>query len=136
MKKIIFPICAVLLTLLTACAPNLVIQSAKIDFDQDKVNFTEKNKGSRDAARHMTYVEINRVGAPVSSTPQSQYRLWIPALRAGDTWSSGDIPMANFSSPKGLDLASLTTANLVVRADAKGMVREISENDNLFDENQ
>jgi hypothetical protein len=133
MKKNGFLLLAFLLMTLTACAPNLVLQTAEIDFTAKTVNITEKNVGRKTAGTHLTYIEINGIGVAAAAKPQSQRSLNVPAIVAGGTWSSGVIPFSTFSSPRGLDLLSLTSANLVVRVDAKNFVKESNESDNLYD---
>lgn len=116
--------------------PNLVVQSATIDFATRTVSVTVKNDGNGNAGAHLTYIEINQVGAAEAAKPQSQYSASVSGVAAGGSWSSGPIPLGRFSSPRGFDLSSLTTANLVVRADAKNMVEESNESDNIYDANQ
>jgi hypothetical protein len=120
---------------LSGCMPNLIVQTAKIDCPGKFVNVTVKNDGNGDAGEHLTYIEINRVGAPEAAKPETQYSAKVSGIAAGSSWSSGPIPFSSFSS-RGLDLYSLTAANLVVRVDAKGMVKESNESDNLYDANQ
>jgi hypothetical protein len=119
--------------------PNLVVQNATIDFAAKTVSITEENNGNADAGEHLTYIEINLVDAADALKPQCQYSLNVPSIAAGSTWSSDLIPFTDFSCPVergGGDLSILTTANLVVTADAKGMVEESNESDNIFDNNQ
>lgn len=120
---------------LTACAPNLVVQDADISFTGKQVKVIVKNVGNRDAGAHLTYIEINEVGASDAAKPQSQYSAHVPGIAAGSSWNSGPIGFASFSSPRGLNLFTLTGSNLVVRADAKDMVKESNENDNILDRN-
>ena len=120
---------------LTGCAANLVVQDAAIDFSTQAVNVTVKNIGNKNAGQHLTYIEINEVGAADALKPQSQFSANVSGIPAGSSWSSGSIPFNSFSSPRGLDLSTLTTANLVVRADAKNMVKESNEGDNIYDAN-
>ena len=135
MKKYYFLLIAISFFALSGCMPNLIVQTAKIDFPGKSVNVTVKNDGNGDAGEHLTYIEINRVGAPEAAKPETQYSAKVSGIAAGSSWSSGPIPFSSFSS-RGLDLYSLTAANLVVRADAKGMVKESNESDNLYDANQ
>ncbi|NQV15006.1 hypothetical protein HQ531_06060 [bacterium] len=118
---------------LIGCAPNLVVQDATIDFSSQTINITVKNIGDKAAGEHLTYVEINEVGAIHSAKPQSQLTSHVSGIGAGSSWSTGEVPFSSFSSPRGLDLTTLTTANLVVRADAKNMVKESNEGDNIYD---
>ena len=120
---------------LTGCAANLVVQDATIDFSTQAVNVTVKNIGNKNAGQHLTYIEINEVGAADAVKPQSQYSANVSGIPAGSSWNSGSIPFNSFSSPRGLDLSTLTNANLVVRADAKNMVKESNEGDNIYDAN-
>jgi len=122
MKKYFVLPLAFALAGLTGCAPNLVVRSAAIDFGAKTVDVSVKNTGNADAGAHLTYVEINAVDAPGSAKPQSQYSAQVSGIAAGSSWNSGPIPFGSFSSPRGLDLFTLTSANLVVRADAKDMV--------------
>jgi hypothetical protein len=132
MKKLSILLLAIGFLGLTGCAPNLVIQTAKIDFAAKTVSFTEINKGNKNAGPHLTYVEINQVGVDERAKPQTQYMENVPAIAAGGSWSSGFIPFDKFSQPRDLDLSTVTTANLVVRADAKNMVKESNESDNVY----
>jgi len=127
---------ATVVSLLAGCLPNLRPQTPTIDLTAKTVAITEINNGHRDAGPHLTYIEINRVGAPDAAKPQSQYSVRAPGIARGSSWTSEPIPFSKFSSPRGLDLSSLTTLNLVVRVDAKDMVRESNENDNIYDANQ
>ena len=120
---------------LTGCAANLVVQDPTIDFSTQTVNVTVKNIGNKNAGQHLTYIEINEVDAADAVKPQSQFSANVSGIPAGSSWSSGSIPFNSFSSPRGLDLSTLTTANLVVRADAKNMVKESNEGDNIYDAN-
>lgn len=115
--------------------PNLVVKKATISFDVNTVTVEVANIGDGDAGTHLTYIEINQVGVADSEKPQSQYSAEVSGIAAGDTWNSGPIPFGEFSSPRGLDLDSLTSANLVVSADAKDLVSESNESDNVYDRN-
>ena len=136
MKKQLLLSVAVLLLLFVSCKPNLKVKSATIDFNAKTVRVVVKNNGSRDAKAHLTYIEINQVGIANSAKPQSQYSAHVNSIKAGEVWDSGPIRLQQFSSPRNLDLLSLTEANLVVRADAKNYVAESNENDNVLDVNQ
>lgn len=118
---------------LAGCAPNLVVRDANIDFSAQTVDIVVANIGKKNAGQHLTYIEINDVAAPESAKPQSQYSANVPGIPAGSSWSSGPVAFSSFSSPRGLDLSTLTSANLVVRADAKNMVKESNESDNTYD---
>lgn len=135
MKRIpVLFVVVVCLSGLLGCYANLFVKSASIDFEAKTVMVEIANHGCADAGEHVTYIEINDIGVPDSSKPQSQYSSGLMELAKGETWSPDPIPFDGFSSPRGLDLNALTAANLVVRADAKDMVNECSEDDNLFDE--
>jgi|WetSurMetagenome_2_1015567.scaffolds.fasta_scaffold01205_14 hypothetical protein len=134
--------CSILLSafgslIMTGCFhnPNLMVQDAKISFTEKTVSIIVKNNGKGNAGTHFTYIEINQVGVAGSEKPQSQYSANVTGILAGRTWSSGVIPFSAFSSPRGLDLSRLTTGNLVVRVDAKNMVAESNERDNIYDVN-
>lgn len=116
--------------------PNLVIQDATIDFMAKTVSVTVMNIGNRKAAKHLTSIEINHVGIAGIRKPQAQFSAQISSIHAGDSWSSGAIPFHSFSVRPGMNLSSLETANLVVRADAKNWVAENNELDNLYDATQ
>lgn len=116
--------------------PNLVIQDATIDFIAKTVHVTVMNIGNKKADKHLTYIEINYVGAPTIRKPQAQFSASISNIRQGSSWSSGAIPFHKFSVRPGMNLSSLETANLVVRADAKNWVAESNELDNLYDATQ
>ena len=128
----LLPVASTVLSL-AGCKPNLVVQDATIDFAAKTVAVTVKNIGNAGAGAHLTYIEINAFGAPASDKPQSQYTATVAGIPAGGTWMSGPVPFSSFSSPRGLDLNTLTAANLVVRADAKGNVAESDETDNIHD---
>ena len=138
MKNYLVLLLVISFLVLTGCqedAPNLVVQDATVDFPTQVVNVTVKNIGDEDAGEHLTYIEINEVGAAHAITPQSQFSANVSGIPAGSSWISGSIPFDSFSSPRGLDLSTLSTANLVVRADAKNLVKESNEDDNIYDAN-
>jgi subtilase family serine protease len=135
MKKYLVLLLAVSSLGLIGCSENLVVQDATIDFSAQTVNVTVKNIGNKDAGAHLTYIEINDVGAAEAEKPQSQFSANVSGIAAGSSWNSGDISFSSFSSPRGLVLSDLTSANLVVRADAKNMVEESNEDDNVYDMN-
>ena len=126
----------ILMMAFIGCQPNLVVQDAQIDFAEKTVQVFVKNIGDKDAGEHLTYIEINDVSASNSLKPQTQFSAKVSGIAVGNSWNSGPIPFSDFSSHRGLDLYSLTLANLVVRADAKNMVTESNENDNVLDENR
>jgi hypothetical protein len=136
MKKYSILLLIIGFLVLTGCKPNLVVKSAMIDFAGKTVNITVSNKGNKVAEEQLTYIEINAVDAPDNVKPQSQYSVHVPAIFKGASWSSGAIHLQDFSSPRGLNLLTLEHANLVVRVDAKNMVAESNENDNLYGANQ
>lgn len=112
---------------------NLIVQNAIVNFATKTVTFTEKNTGTKNAGPHLTYVEINTVNAAAIDKPQSQYSVNVPGIAAGATWSPAvPIPFSRFSTRPGINLSTLTRANLVVTADAKNMVQESNENDNVY----
>lgn len=115
--------------------PNLVVDYAEVSFTSKEVKIGIANIGNATAKGHLTYIEINVVGVDPAATPQSQYTANVPEIKAGEKWKSGAISFDAFSSPRGLVLSDLTTANLVIRADAKNRVKESDENDNLYDAN-
>lgn len=135
MKNCMIMLVVISLTCTLGCRPNLVVRSAKISFTSKTVEVNVANIGEEDAGQHLTYIEINKVDAPDAVKPQSQYIAKVPGIDEGETWNSGPIPFSKFST-RGLDLNSLTKANLVVRADAKNMVIESKEDDNIYDQNQ
>ena len=133
MKKFLILASAISFFVLIACEPNLVVQSATVDFTSKTVNVEVKNIGNKDAGEHLTYIEINAVGVADAAKPQSQFSAKVTGIEAGRVWNSGPVSFSDFSSPRGLDLSTLTTANLVVRADAKNLVKESDESDNVYD---
>lgn len=135
MKKCIIMLLVIIVSCTLGCQPNLIVRRAKISFLAKNVVVEVANKGWKNAGTHLTYIEINQIGAPAAAKPQTQYSAEISGIDAGDSWISGPIPFSKFSSPRGLDLNSLTSANLVVRADAKNMVKESNESDNVYDRN-
>ena len=124
---------------LTGCQnePNLVVGDVEVVFTEgaQAVEVTVKNIGDEDAGEHLTYIEINEVGAADAVKPQSQFSANVSGIPAGSSWSSGSISFNSFSSPRGLVLSTLSTANVVVRADAKNLVKESNEDDNIYDAN-
>ncbi len=135
MKMFILAFLAMVVLISAGCKPDLVVESAEIDFDAQIVNVIIANIGDKDAGNHLTYIEINQVDAPHSAKPEAQYRANISGIAKGETWDSGPISFDKFSTRPTIDLNSLITANLVVRADAKDMVKESDENNNLYDAN-
>ena len=120
---------------LTACTPkpNLVVGNTQVNFTTKTVQVEVKNVGKKDAGNHLTYIEINEVGSTAQQKPQSQYAADVPSIAKGSSWNSGSIPFSAFSQPRGLDLSTLSSGNMVVSADAKNMVSESNENDNISD---
>jgi len=120
---------------LTACTPkpNLIVSDTQVDFTTKTVQVVVKNVGKKAAANHLTYIEMNAVGATAQQKPQSQYSADVPGIAKGASWDSGVIPFSAFSQPRGLDLSTLSSGNMVVNADAKNMVSESNENDNISD---
>lgn len=136
MKKHFILLTAISLSGLLGCRPNLVVQPpVKIDFAAKTIEVEVANVGRGNAGPHLTYIEINQVDAPASAKPQSQYNATVSGISASSSWNSGAIPFSKFSSRSGLNLNTLTTANVVVRADAKNEVKESNEADNIYDAN-
>ena len=136
MKKYFILLTAISLSGLLGCRPNLVVRPpVKIDFAAKTIEVEVANVGRGNAGPHLTYIEINQVDAPASAKPQSQYSATVSGINAGGSWKSGVIPFSKFSSRSGLNLNTLTTANVVVRADAKNEVKETNEADNIYDAN-
>ena len=75
------------------------------------------------------------MGVADDAKPQSQYSADVSGIAAGDTWTI-TIELSKLWSSHGLDLSTLATGNLVVRADSKNQVEESNENDNIYDVNQ
>jgi hypothetical protein len=135
MKKYLVILMAIYLLVLSGCLPNLKPRKPVIDFTQDFIRIKVCNGWFGHADPQLTYVEINEVGAAETAKPQSQYIAHVPDIAGWHSWSSENIPFDRFSTRPGIDLASLTTANVVVRVDAKEMVKETKEDDNLYDAN-
>jgi len=95
---------------------------------------TVKNIGDERAGEHLTYIEINSTNATDRDKSQSQFTLDVPALDPGESKVYGNISFDSFSSDRGLNISSLNSANLVVHVDAKDMVAECNESDNLYDQ--
>ena len=76
---------------LTGCAANLVVEDATIDFSTKTVNITVKNIGNKNAGAHLTYIEINDVGAADAVKPQSQFSATVSGITAGGSWNSGPV---------------------------------------------
>ena len=135
-KYFIIPVVIGLLGIL-GCSPNLVVRpDPEVNYEMKTVKISVSNIGKKTADKQLTYIEINAVDADDSVKPQSQFSISVPAIDAGGTWESEEIHFSKFSSPRGLDLMTLTEMNLVVRADAKNMVKESNEQDNVYDANR
>ena len=115
-------------------APNLVAQNVSIDFAAKTVNVTVKNIGNQRANEHLTYIEINSTDATDRDKPQSQLILQVPALEAGESKVYENISFNTFGTSGGLNFSSLECGNLVVHVDAKNVVTESIEVDNLYDQ--
>jgi len=132
-KYFIVPVVISLLGIL-GCRPNLVVKpDPEVNYGTKTVKISVSNIGKKTAGTQLTYIEINAVDASESDKPQSQFSISVPAIDAGDKWVSDEIHFSKFSSPRGLDLMTLAEMNLVVRADAKNMVKESNEQDNVYD---
>lgn len=137
MNKYFIILVAISLLGILGCKPNLVVKpDPEVDYDAKTVKISVSNIGKKAAGMQLTYIEINAVDAEESVKPQSQFSVSVPAIDAGDKWESDAIHFSKFSSPRGLDLMTLTEMNLVVRADAKNMVEESNEQDNVYDANR
>jgi len=138
MNKCITLMLAISLLVLAGCCPDLVVKpKPEIDFSAKTVRIHISNVGLKEAGSQLTYIEINALDAPDSAKPQSQYSITVPPIGIWKTWSSEPITFSDFSMPRGLNLMTLTSANLVIRADAKNMVDECGkENNNVYDENR
>jgi hypothetical protein len=133
MKKLTMSLLIVFVFIAAGCKPDLVVKDAKISFTDKTVTVRIANTGNEDAGHHLTYIEINQADSPDSAKPEAQYSADISGIIKNGIWDSGPIPFSSFSTHPGIDLNSLTTANLVVRADAKNMVEESNEGNNLYD---
>ena len=134
MKKYFIIAMVVGLSGILGCSPNLVVRpDPEVNYEMKTVKVSVSNIGRKTAGTQLTYIEINAVDANDSDKPQSQFSISVPAIDAGNTWESDEIHFSKFSSPRGLDLMTLTEMNLVVRADAKNMVKESNEQDNVYD---
>jgi hypothetical protein len=133
MKNLAIPLLILFILPAAGCKPDLIVKEANINFTDKAVRVEIANIGNGDAGHHLTYIEINQVDSPDSAKPEAQFSADIPGIVKGGVWDSGAIPFSRFSTRPGIDLNSLTTANLVVRADAKDMVVESNENNNLHD---
>jgi len=132
-KYFVIPVVISLLGIL-GCLPNLVVRpDPEVNFEMKTVKVSVSNIGRETAGTQLTYIEINAVDADDADKPQSQFSISVPPINAGATWESDEIHFSRFSSPRGLDLMTLTEMNLVVRADAKKMVKESNEQDNVYD---
>lgn len=114
----------------------IVLDQPAVDFEAKTIQVKIKNIGSADAGRHLTYVEISRVGLPASDTPESQATIWINEIKKGEVWTSEFMSYPSFSKRRGstIDLDNLTSAKIVVRADAKNMIEESNEDNNVYDQ--
>ncbi|NIM20493.1 MAG: hypothetical protein GTO51_09725 [Candidatus Latescibacteria bacterium] len=136
-KYLVLLLCVAVLTAAGCKKPDLVVQDVHVDFDANTVTIRVGNVGDANAGEHLTYIEINRVSASDAAKPETQYSANVSSVPVGTAWDSGPIPFSKFSPRRGstIDLGSLTEANVVVRADAKGMVDEKNENNNVYDAN-
>lgn len=132
MKKYIVLLTAVCLLGLAGCLPNLQPRKPMVSLDQDNIRIKVVNVGLKQAGPQLTYIEINDVNAV--KKPQTQYIARVPAINALGSWKSDLIPFSSFSNPSGINLQAMTEANVVVNVDAKDMVDECNENDNIYDE--
>jgi hypothetical protein len=132
------------IALLLACAgcaekgpqPNLLLaMDPEVDLSARTINITILNNGQAIAGPHEILVELNSVDAKDNVKPQAQFTLQVPELRTGGSWTSGPLSFSTFTS-RGLDLASLSNVNVVVRVDAKDAVKESNEDDNLYNANR
>lgn len=115
-----------------ATEPDLIVSKAVIDWVTQSVTVSVKNIGNQDSGSNLTYIEINEVGVGEDKKPQSQYSINIPSLAKGTSWDSAAIPFSAFSE-RGIDLSTLSNGSAVVRADAKNMIEECNETNNVFD---
>jgi hypothetical protein len=122
-----------ILLALSGCKPDLKVAASSLDFAADTASVTVRNSGKTAAGPFMVYVEINRPASPESARPESQHSVRVPGLASEAEWST-TVPFSGFSPRGGLDLGSLTSANLTVRADAKNEVAEGREDNNVSSE--
>ena len=135
MKKYIVLLMAIYLLVLTGCMPNLKPRKPMVSLLHDNIQIKICNTGLGHAGSQLTYIEINDVNAPASVKPQSQYTVRVPAIKRWSSWKSNVIPFGSFSTPSGINLQTMTKANVVVNVDAKMMVKESNEKDNIYDAN-
>ena len=138
MRKYLPLLLCVVVVLSAGCKkPDLVCKDVQIDFTAKTVTVQVGNIGDANAGNHLTYIEINRVSATDAAKPETQYSAEVSSIPVGTAWNSGPIPFSKFSPRHGstIDLSTLTEANVVVRADAKGMVDESNEANNVYDQN-
>ena len=135
MKKYCVLLMAISLVGLAGCQPNLVV--SKVDCCAGgMIAVTIANRCLKTAGPQLTYIEINNVDAADSDKPQTQYQARVPQIKPLGRWLSEAISFDKFSNPSGIDLMTLPRLNVVVRADAKNMVAESNENDNVYDANR
>ncbi|MCP4573727.1 MAG: hypothetical protein GY838_15315 [bacterium] len=118
----------------TCCLPDLAVTAAEFDSVARTVSVTVKNIGSAGAGEFLVYFEINQVGAPASAKPESQHTESVVGLARGAEVSFDDIPLGSFSERPSIDLSTLMHGVLVVSADAKDMVTECDESNNVSEE--
>jgi hypothetical protein len=135
MKKKLVLLVAIASTGLLGCMPNLRPTKVSPNFYQDSIKIVVSNTGLKRAGEQLTYIEINEIGAPDSAKPQCQYSAKVPPINGWGSWDSGIIRFQDFSCRPGIDLMTLRRANVVVRVDAKDMVKESNENDNVYNAN-
>lgn len=137
MKNYCVLLMVISLVALAGCLPNLRVSYVNCSscFSTDTIKVKITNTGLKAAGPQLTYIEINKVGAPNSEKPQTQYQVRVPQINPWGTWTSEAIPFSAFSNRGGINMAALTMGNVVVHADAKDMVAESNENDNVYDKN-
>ena len=100
---------------------------------KDSVKILVLNNGKGDAGEHLTLIEIHKVNAGANDTPISQYTAEVPQIGAGESFIIGPIKFADFSPSQGTKkINTLTAIKIVVIVDAKNVVKESNENDNVY----
>jgi len=89
------------------------------------------NKGNEKAGEFFVYLEISDPASPESARPESQATVRVPYLSPNQSYPI-KIRLDKFSV-RSFDPTTGPPALLEVRIDAKGMVKEVNENNNYFE---
>jgi len=105
------------------------------DWKENIVKLQVVNIGKGKAGGQLTYIEIKKENAPANESPWLQYPVRVPPLGPGEAYDIGPIEFGEFSQGHGVEIQDLREFQLVVIVDAKNMVKESNEDDNIFAKN-